>query len=88
MGANLSSTFVPDTSKVVLSPSDQFSDILVGIIWALVLYTCAMIWSTCFLVDRWKGPTDKNHVGTASVVGAVLLSTAWPVVMLYFMMAD
>ncbi|KAM4057187.1 hypothetical protein HRG_004028 [Hirsutella rhossiliensis] len=88
MGANLSSTFVPDTSKVVLNAPDTFADILLGIIWALVLYTCAMIFSTCLLVDRWKGPTDKNQVGTASVLGAVLLSTAWPVVMLYLMFAD
>ncbi|TQW06332.1 hypothetical protein IF2G_05754 [Cordyceps javanica] len=34
MGANLSSTFEPDLSKVVLSPQDRFADILVGILWA------------------------------------------------------
>ncbi|KJZ74953.1 hypothetical protein HIM_05684 [Hirsutella minnesotensis 3608] len=87
MGANLSSTFVPDTSKVALNAPDKAADILLGIIWILVLYACAMIFSTCTLVDRWKGPSDKNHVGAASVFGAVLLSTAWPVVMLYMMFA-
>lgn len=87
MGNNLSSTFVPDTSKVVLSPMDRDSDIIMAVIWALTLYTCAMIFSTCTLVDRWKGPADKTRVGPASVAGALLLSTAWPVVMLYLMFA-
>ncbi|EXU99639.1 hypothetical protein X797_007106 [Metarhizium robertsii] len=83
MGNNLSSTFVPDTSKVVLSPSDAFGDILVVIIWGLVLYVCAMIFTTCALVDRWKGPMDRIRVGGGSVLAAMLLSTAWPVVMAY-----
>ncbi|PHH90528.1 hypothetical protein CDD83_3370 [Cordyceps sp. RAO-2017] len=88
MGANLSSTFVPDTSKVVLSEPDRNADIILAIIWVLVLYACAMIFSTCTLIDRWKGPTDKIRVGAGSVVGALVLSTAWPVVMLYLIFAN
>lgn len=83
MGANLSSTFVPDTSKVVLSPTDRFGDLLVVIIWGLVIYAIAMIFTTCALVDRWKGPADKIRVGGGSVLVALMLSTAWPVVMAY-----
>ncbi|KID79661.1 hypothetical protein MBR_00973, partial [Metarhizium brunneum ARSEF 3297] len=65
MGNNLSSTFVPDTSKVVLSPPDAFGDILVVIIWGLVLI----------------------RVGGGSVLAAMLLSTAWPVVMAYIVIS-
>lgn len=87
MGNNLSSTFVPDTSKDVLSAPDAAADIMVAVIWASVLYACAMIWSTCALVDRWKGPTDKIRVGGGSVLAALVLSTAWPVVMGYLVFA-
>ncbi|KND86988.1 hypothetical protein TOPH_08350 [Tolypocladium ophioglossoides CBS 100239] len=66
MGANLSSTLVPDTSKVVLSPTDRNADITLAVIWVLVLYGFAIIFSTCALVDRWKGPTDKIRVGGRS----------------------
>lgn len=83
MGNNLSSTFVPDTSKVVLSAPDAFADILLVVIWGLVLYACAMIFTTCTLIDRWKGPTDKIRVGGGSVLVAIILSSMWPVVMAY-----
>ncbi|PHH64737.1 hypothetical protein CDD81_3999 [Ophiocordyceps australis] len=88
MGNNLSSTFVPDTSKVVLSPQDATADIILAIIWVITLYICAMIFSTCTLIDRWKGPSDKIRVGGGGVFGALLLSTVWPVVMLYLVFAN
>lgn len=88
MGAALSSIFVPDTSKVVLSPADRASNMLLAITWVLVLYACAMIFSTCTFVDRWRGPTDKIRVGPGRVFGALLLPTAWPMVMLYLVFAN
>ncbi|ODA76928.1 hypothetical protein RJ55_07444 [Drechmeria coniospora] len=88
MGANLSSTFVPDMSKVVLSPIDRHADILMAVVWLLSLHGCAVIFTTCALVDRWKGPADKTRVDAGSVVTALLLSTAWPVVLLYLFLAD
>lgn len=83
MGANLSSTFVPDLSGVVISPEDRQADMFLGIFWAASLYACAMIFSTCALIDRWKGPYDRVRTTGGSVLGALLLSTAWPVVMAY-----
>ncbi|KAK3190928.1 hypothetical protein K4F52_002876 [Lecanicillium sp. MT-2017a] len=59
MGANLSSTFEPDLSKVVLSPQDRFADILMFALWGGAIYVIVMIWTTCRLVDRWKGPNDR-----------------------------
>lgn len=87
MGNNLSSTFVPDTSKVVLSVPDRTADIVLLPLWGGAIYVMAMIWSTCALVDRWKGPRDAVRVGGPSVLGAMLLSVAWPVVMLYLLMS-
>lgn len=88
MGAGLSSTDYADTSKIVLSEQDRTADIIMAVVWVLVLYACAIIFSTCALIDRWKGPTDKIRVGGGSVVAAAVLSTAWPVVLLYLMFAD
>ncbi|KAM0199119.1 hypothetical protein ACHAPA_003721 [Fusarium lateritium] len=85
MGANLSSTFVPDLSGVVLSPQDRDADIHLAVFWAASLYACAMVFSTCALIDRWKGPYDRVRTTGGSVLGAMLLSTAWPVVMAYLL---
>lgn len=82
---NLNSKFVPDTSKVVLSAADISADIRLAVIWIFVLYACAAVFCTCLLIDRWRGPLDKHKVETASVVGAMLLSTAWPVIALYIL---
>lgn len=82
MGANLSSTVIPDTSKDIISPQDMFADVTLGIVWAGSLYACAAIFCTLALIDRWRGEDDKVAVGTASVIGAVLLSTVWPLVAL------
>ncbi|KAG5661480.1 hypothetical protein HG530_003715 [Fusarium avenaceum] len=85
MGANLSSTFVPDLSGVVLSPEDRNADIHLAVFWAGSLYAIAMVFSTCALIDRWKGPYDRVRTTGGSVLGALLLSTAWPVVMAYLL---
>lgn len=87
MGNNLSSTFVPDTSKDVLSEPDAFADILLAVIWGIVLYTFAMIFTTCKLIDRWRGPADKIRVGGGGVLLALILSSMWPVVMSYLIFA-
>ena len=87
MGANLSSTFEPDLSKVVLSPQDRFANILLLGLWGGAIYAMAMIWTTCQLIDRWKGPTDRIRVGASSAFGALVLSAMWPVVLLYLLMS-
>lgn len=87
MGANLSVTVEPDLSGVTWSPGDRNAFIMLGIIWALVFYACAMIYTTCALIDRWKGPGDKIRTGRSSVFAALMLSTGWPVVMAYMMVS-
>ncbi|KAH7023859.1 hypothetical protein EDB80DRAFT_698795 [Ilyonectria destructans] len=87
MGSNLSTPVQFDTSGAVFSPEDRASGLKLIIFWVSTLYACAMIFSTCALVDRWKGPYDRIRTGAGSVMAALLLSTAWPVVMAYLLMA-
>lgn len=87
MGGNLSSTFKPDTSKDVLSPTDRHADIILGVTWLLVIYAIIMIWTTLALVDRWKGPQDRIRVGAGRVLMALVISAAWPAVVVYLAMA-
>ena len=83
MGNNLSSTVRPDTSGVVLAPVDRDADIIVGAIWGASAYTVMVLWSTCTLIDRWRGPFDKYRTGLSNVFAALLLSLAWPAVLVY-----
>ncbi|KAG5913359.1 hypothetical protein E4U42_001246 [Claviceps africana] len=79
----LSSTLAPRTAPLVLDASDRAADILLLAICGSALYACAVIYTTCVLVDRWKGPADKVRVGPGSVLVALVVSSLWPVVMVY-----
>lgn len=69
-------------TAVAVSPSDQLSDIILGVSWLASLYVVGMIWTTLALLDRWKGPNDKGQIGFFSVLAAILLSAAWPATLL------
>lgn len=88
MGNNLSSTVEPDLSGVVLADYDRASNIRLAVIFAISFYGMAMIWAALALIDRWRGPYDKIRTTKGSLVAAMVLSTAWPVVLAYIMMAD
>lgn len=88
MGNNLSTFKVPDMSKVALSVPDRNADFILAGFWAGVLYVCAMIFSTCALIDRWRGPHDKIRTGPSAVLAAFILSVAWPVVMGYMLVSS
>lgn len=69
-------------NAVAVSPEDQLSDIILGVAWAGSTYVVGMIWTTLALIDRWRGPQGKTRIGLFSVLGAIILSSAWPVVLL------
>ena len=83
MGQNLSDMTPVDTSKDVLTASDRMADIFMAIFWAGSLYVCGMIFCICSLLGRWSGPNEKRGLNICSVLGAMLLSTGWPVVLLF-----
>jgi len=87
MGQNLSSKIVVDTSVDIISPEDAFETRNLGLLWLGSVYGIFMIWATILLVDRWRGPHGKSAVGFGSVLAAMLLSTAWPLVFVYIMMS-
>jgi hypothetical protein len=90
MGANLSSKVIThvDTSADIISPGEHANELRLAIFWISCFYVIAMIWSTTLLVDRWRGPHgDNRNVGFTSVLAAILLSAAWPVVFVYLMMS-
>ncbi len=88
MGANLSSTKVVDTSKDIVGVGDAQNDMRLALLWLGAFYAMGMIGATLGLVDRWKGPRSERRVGFASVLAAMLLSTAWPLVMVYLLFAS
>lgn len=89
MGANLSSAVVThvDTSLDVISPEDFFNTRQMVFLWLGAIQGIFMILATTLLVDRWRGPQGTSKVGFVSVMAAIILSAAWPVIFLYMMMA-
>ncbi|KAH9217570.1 hypothetical protein DL95DRAFT_386411 [Leptodontidium sp. 2 PMI_412] len=84
MGANLSDLKPVDTSKAVLSTGDfDTLAIRLPILWGGSIYVMFMIMSTCMLADRWRGPRGDRSLSAASVIAAVVMSTAWPIVLAY-----
>lgn len=69
-------------TAVAVSPADQLAAIILGVAWLSTFYAVGMVWTTCALIDRWRGPQDKGQIGLFSVIGAIILSAAWPVVLL------
>jgi hypothetical protein len=83
MGANLSSTVVVDTSKDIVSAEDALNNRNTLILWAGAIYAMGMIWASCALTDRWRGPRGEKGVSGAGVLMALFLSIMWPVVAVY-----
>lgn len=75
---------VDDTIVVALavSPTDQLADIILGVAWLCSFYAVGMIWCALALIDRWRGPHGKGEIGFFSVIAAIVLSAAWPAVLL------
>lgn len=83
MGQNLSNLKVADTSLDILSVPDRDADITLAVIWASVFYACGMIWTTCKLLNHWAGPHGDRHISICSGFAALLLSVAWPFVLVF-----
>ncbi len=78
----------PDESKDVISPGDAFGELVLAILWAGSFYAIAMVFTTVKLVDRWRGPRDAKRTGFFSVLLAMILSIAWPAVLLILAMSS
>ncbi|KAF8847343.1 hypothetical protein BDZ45DRAFT_607609 [Acephala macrosclerotiorum] len=86
MGQNLSSNYsktIVDTAQDVITPPYIRNGKILALLWLGSAYAMAMIWSTTLLYDRWVGPQGRRAVGFRGVLAAILLSSAWPAVLLY-----
>lgn len=84
MGQNLSlEEEFADTSGVVWAPEDRANTVLLGVIWLCSAYGVGMVWCAVGLLRRWAGRDGEKGAGLASLLAALLLSSGWPVVVLY-----
>ncbi len=60
---------------------DAFQYKFLGACWLVAFYGVAMILTTMGLLDRWMAPRKYNGVGVFDWVSAIVLSTAWPIVL-------
>ncbi|KLU82850.1 hypothetical protein MAPG_01918 [Magnaporthiopsis poae ATCC 64411] len=84
MGQNLTTLVWKDSpTKGQILADDARNARIFGLLWAGSVYGIAMIWWAMALLARW----DRNReTGAGSVLGAFLLATAWPVVMIYLLL--
>jgi len=86
MGNNLSSSvnLVVDTTLDVFAPEDQFNDIVLGVVWASVVYIIFAIWCFFTLLGRWvEENSDCQRIDFGTVASRLMLSLVWPVTLLY-----
>ncbi|CAP62249.1 uncharacterized protein PODANS_5_12040 [Podospora anserina S mat+] len=89
MGQNLSlEEPFADTAGAVFAKEDQMNSIILGIAWAGSVYGIGMIWCAVTLLSRWSGRESDRDPNLFSVLAAFLLSTGWPMIMLYFAMSS
>ncbi len=89
MGGNLSKPNLwPDESADIISKPDAFGELVLAIAWLGSCYAIAMIFTTVKLIDRWRGPRDDNPTGFGSVLGALILSIAWPLVLIILALSN
>lgn len=71
-----------------MHPSDVTALIILAIMWGGAFYAMGMIYTVMALTERWRGPKGETSVGFASVLAAILLSTAWPAVLIIMLMSS
>ncbi len=80
MGQAFSVEF-PDESLDVISRQDALAELVLAIVWAGSFYAIGMVFTVTQIIDRWRGPRDDNPTNFFSVLGALILSIAWPAVL-------
>ena len=75
-----------DTSNT-MHPSDVTALVILAIMWGGAFYGMGMIYTVMALTERWRGPKGENSIGFGSVLAAILLSAAWPVVLIILLMS-
>lgn len=69
------------STVLAISPSDHLAITIVGIAWASTAYVLGMIWTSLALIDRWRGTHGEGNINFISVIAALILAAAWPIVL-------
>ncbi|KUI53538.1 hypothetical protein VP1G_10599 [Cytospora mali] len=69
-----------DTAPAV-SPEDGLADMFLGLVWLGTFYVIGIIWTSLAFIDRWRGPHGTGNITYVSVLSALGLGAAWPVVL-------
>ncbi|KAJ0119641.1 hypothetical protein N8I77_012622 [Diaporthe amygdali] len=69
------------STVLAISPSDHLAITILGIAWAGTTYALGMIWTTLALIDRWRGAHGEGNINFISVIAAIIMSAAWPIVL-------
>lgn len=87
MGQNLSSAQTVDVSGDIISSPDRTNEMILGLLWLGSLYGIGMIWCSVSLLSRWAGPHGERGFNIFSILAAFLLSSGWPVILVYLLTA-
>lgn len=66
---------------LAISPSDHLAITIVGVAWASTAYVLGMIWTALALIDRWRGDHGEGNINFVSVIAALIMAAAWPIVL-------
>ncbi|KAG8169344.1 hypothetical protein KVR01_000089 [Diaporthe batatas] len=66
---------------LAISPSDHLAITIVGVAWAGTAYVLGMIWTSLALIDRWRGTHGEGNINFVSVIAALIMAAAWPIVL-------
>lgn len=69
------------STVLAISPSDHLAITIVGVAWASTAYVLGMIWTSLALIDRWRGTHGEGNINFMSVIAALILAAAWPIVL-------
>lgn len=82
MGINLS-TPAPVAPDDIIAPGDRLAETILAIMWLGTAYAIGMIFTTIALVERWAGPHGERGYSFMGVLAALILSAAWPMILLF-----
>lgn len=66
---------------LAISPSDHLAITIVGVAWVGTAYVLGMIWTSLALIDRWRGDHGEGNINFVSVIAALVMAAAWPIVL-------
>lgn len=84
MGTYLSIPKQTEKITDVVSKTDRRALLFLLFFHVGFFYGMGMIFGTLQIVDHWRGPRGDKPVRYLGILSAMILSTAWPLTVVYF----